>query len=316
MSPALYPNVSPASASSEPWPFAIACHGLTLERSRWVTLLRDVHLQVPAGAIVGLVGRNGAGKSTLLECLVGLIAPTRGRCELLGEPALALSDEAKGRLGFVAQAPDLFSWLNGHAHLQQFATVYPGWSERRAVELALRLDLNLATPAGRLSVGDQQKLSVVLAMAHDPDVLILDEPVASLDPMTRREFMRALFERPQPSDLPRTVLISSHLLADLERVVTHVAFLRRGELQLMDEWDALVENVRLLERPAGQGAGPHRVLHRRSIGGMERLVFDRRGEPGWGAAGRPLNLDELFLELNGDEDPPLRRSFTHGAVNR
>lgn len=154
--------------------------------------------------------------------------------------------------------------------------------------------------ASRLSGGDQQKLSVLLALAHDPDLLLLDEPVASLDPIARRDFMRSLFERRAAEQAPRTVLISSHLLTDLERVVTHVAFLREGQLQLMDEWDALTEHLRLLELPAGASALPAGagVLHRREVAGCVRVLFDARVADAPPAAGHALGLDDLFAELN------------------
>ncbi|MBL8327758.1 MAG: ABC transporter ATP-binding protein [Rubrivivax sp.] len=288
-------SAEPAAAPAED---AIRCEGLRLTRGRWHTVLDGISLQIPVGAVVGLVGRNGAGKTSLIQCLVGLTLPDSGRCELLGEPAHALTDAVRDRLGFVAQQPDLFGWLSGTEHLQRFSTVYSGWDERRALELSVRLDLNLATPARRLSGGDQQKLSVVLALAHDPDLLILDEPVASLDPLSRRDFMRSLFERSDPRQAARTVLISSHLLSDLERVVTHVAFLREGRLQLFGEWDALAEHLRLLALPAHSTALPQRVLQRRSVGDRVRVLFDSREAGAPPAAGRALNLDELFDELN------------------
>lgn len=278
---------------------AIQAEGLTL-RYRGSTVLSHLNLCVPAGAVVGLVGRNGAGKSTLLRCLVGLTAPNAGHCALLGAPSLDLPDAVRERLGYGAQTPDLFDWLSGEQHLRRFSALYPGYDERRALALAIRLDLPLGLRASRLSGGDQQKLSVLLALAHDPDLLILDEPVASLDPIARRDFMRSLFERRAADAPPRTVLISSHLLTDLERVVTHVAFLREGRLQLMDEWDALTEHVRVLELPAGASALPvgAGVLHRREVAGRARVLFDARVAEAPPAAGQALGLDDLFAELN------------------
>jgi ABC-2 type transport system ATP-binding protein len=287
-------------------PIAIEAQGLGLryrQSGAAHTALSGVTLQVPAGAVVGLVGRNGAGKSSLLRCLVGLSAPSEGHSRLLGAPSLDLPDAVRARLGYGAQTPDLFDWLNGEQHLQRFSALYPGYDERRALMLAARLELPLGVRASRLSGGDQQKLSVLLALAHDPDLLILDEPVASLDPLARRDFMRSLFERRAAYQPPRTVLISSHLLNDLERVVTHVAFLRQGRLQLMDGWDALAEHVRLLELPARasvmvdlqQGPG---VLHRREKDGRARVLFDARVAIAPPAAGHALGLDDLFAELN------------------
>lgn len=277
---------------------AITCEGLSLTRGRWTRVLDNITLRVPEGAVVGLVGRNGAGKTSLIQCLVGLTVPDMGNCRLLGEDAQHLSDAARNRLGYVAQTPDLFDWLSGEAHLERFSALYDGWSQRRAIELAALLDLSLGALAKNLSGGDQQKLSVVLALAHDPDLLILDEPVASLDPLTRRDFMRSLFERRHPNQRPRTVLISSHLLADLERVVTHVAFMREGQLQLFDERDALTEYLRVLELPADSAALPLRVLNRRAVGDRVRVVFDSRIADAPPAAGQAMSLDQLFDELN------------------
>eukprot|EP01034_Spumella_vulgaris_P029776 gene29776-36871_t len=202
--------------------------GLTLRRKQ-LDVLHDISFDIPAGAVVGLVGRNGAGKSTLLQCLAGLVSPDAGSSELLGYPSLDLSDAVRERLGYVAQTPDLFGWMTVLEHLQTIGRAYPRWNEERCLALALRLDLPLSTSVSKLSGGDQQKLSVVLALAHDPDVLLFDEPVASLDPLTRREFMRAIFSGAEPAR-ERTILISSHILSDLERVVSHVAFIRDGRL--------------------------------------------------------------------------------------
>ena len=278
----------------------LQAQGVALKRGRTTTILHGVDLTVPAGAVLGLVGRNGAGKTSLMQCLVGLSVPQEGRCRLLGEDALELSDAVKSRLGYVSQQPDLFDWLSADGHFRRFQDAYPNWDSNRAMALAARLGLPLYTVARSLSGGDQQKLSVVLALAHDPDLLILDEPVSSLDPITRRDFMRSLFERRWSTQGPRTILISSHLLSDLERVVSHVAFMRKGRIQLMDEWDALTEHLRLLELPAGHSALPAQAVHRRRVGEMERVVFDTRGADAPPAAGRALTLDELFLELNDE----------------
>ena len=286
---------------------AISAASLSLSH-RGESILNNIELQIPAGAVVGLVGRNGAGKSSLLRCLVGLAVPSVGSSALLGSPSLALPDSVREGLGYVGQTPDLFDWLTGEAHFKRMAELYANWDARRALDIAMRLDLPLGQRANRLSVGDQQKLSVVLALGHDPDLLLLDEPVASLDPMARRDFMRAMFERRSASDeaaaKPRTVLISSHLLSDLERVVTHVAFMRDGRIQLFDEWDALVENLALFEIPFGafeqhfSACPPRAVLARRVVQNTERLILDTRVFRSEVSDARALNLDELFIELN------------------
>jgi ABC-2 type transport system ATP-binding protein len=304
------PPLAPGAAAARYEPVTAAAPPSVLTardvslRYRSQTVLHHVNLTVPEGAVVGLVGRNGAGKSSLLRCLLGLTLPDSGQCELLGCPSVDLSDEVRARLGYAAQNPDLFDRLTADQHFTRLAGWYPRWSTERALVLAAQWELPLARKARDLSLGDQQKLSVILALAHDPDLLILDEPVASLDPLSRRAFMRALFERgdhtePGGRERARTVLISSHLLTDLERVVTHVAFLRRGRVQLFGAWDELAEHVRLLELPAGSSPLPTTgVLHRRELAGSQRVLFDDRHADAPPASGRPLNLEDLFAELN------------------
>lgn len=203
--------------------------------------LDEVSVRIPAGSVVGLVGRNGAGKSSLLRCLVGLTVPTQGSSAVLGSPSLALSDAVRGRLGYVSQGGDLLGWLTVWQQIETLGSFYPRWDAVRARALCERLALQTGPKVSGLSGGDQQKLAIVLALAHDPDVLILDEPVASLDPLTRRDFMRLLFEGDSRREHPRTVLLSSHLLTDLERVVSHLVFLREGRIQLQGAWDELQE---------------------------------------------------------------------------
>ena len=276
----------------------IRCEQLNLHHD-YSTILSGITLNIPRGAVVGLVGRNGAGKSTLLRCLVGLTATSSGSAHLLGCPSLDLTDTVRARLGYVAQTPDLFDWMSVYEHLTAIGRAYPTWNETRCLVLAARLNLPLGCAVRKLSGGDQQKLAVVLALAHDPEVLILDEPVASLDPMTRRDFMRSLFiEHGEREDLPAstvepTILISSHLLSDLERVVSHVAFLRDGRLQLFDAWDAMLEHLRLLPRETS-AIPPSAIIFKNPA----HYVIDTRHAPQCVNAGQALTLDELFVELN------------------
>ena len=268
---------------------------LRISDSQWSAarryVLGPVDLHIPEGAVVGLVGRNGAGKSTLMRLLLGLQTPDEGEARLLGEPSLALTDAVRERLGYAAQTPDLFPRMTGLDHLNEMAAVYPDVHLHDAIALAARLDLPLGRRADALSLGDQQKLAVVLALAHDPDLLLLDEPVASLDPISRRDFMRALFALRRKAS-PRTVLVSSHLLSDLERVVTHVLFLREGRVQLFIEWDEAMEHLRCVPAREADPTGLHWSA---ALGGQ--LLVDSRHRPD--AAGLPaLGMEDLLEVLN------------------
>ena len=211
-----------------------------------VTVVNDVSFTVAPGSVLGIVGRNGAGKSSLLQCMLGLTVPQMGTTDLLGCPSLALTDDAKARLGYVAQAPELFDWLRVREQISLIGGLYPGWSETRAQALCRRFDLPDDMRVRKLSPGEKQRLAIVLALAHQPELLVFDEPVASLDPIGRRDFLRSLFEQESLNGEAVTVVISSHLLEDLERVVTHLLFLERGRVQLFGSRDALSEQVRVL----------------------------------------------------------------------
>ena len=276
----------------------VRCDKLSL-RANSNDILDNMSLSIPRGAVVGLVGRNGAGKSTLLRCMAGLTAPDSGSASLFGVPSLKMTDAVRERLGFVAQTPDLFDWMSVEEHLRTIGSAYSNWNAQRSIDLATRLRLSLAQKAGRLSGGDQQKLAVVLALAHEPELLLLDEPVSHLDPITRRDFMRALFlersagkENAASTTARPTIVISSHLLSDLERVVSHLVFIREGKLQLFDTWDAILEHVRIVPRDADRQRTSE--LHR----SLQHSIIDTRVAPQWRDVGQTATLDQLFVELN------------------
>lgn len=280
--------------------FAIVARGLTVDRhaDAWSVnhprALDRIDLDIPEGAVVGLVGRNGAGKTTLLRALLGLITPQGGESRLLGAPSLALPDAVRDRLGYVAQTPDLFPRLNGFEHLDEMAAVYRHVNLKWAASLAARLDVSLGKRASELSLGDQQKLSLLLALCHDPDLLLLDEPMASLDPISRRDVLRALFslrDRPEP----RTLLLSSHLLGDLERIVSHVLFLRQGRVQLFIGWEELQEHLRRLPCPVAPAVTQPGQLHWSARDGGQLLVDNRVYPAGSGLA---VDMGDVMELLN------------------
>jgi ABC-2 type transport system ATP-binding protein len=210
------------------------------------TVLDSLTWRIAPGQVIGLLGRNGAGKSTLLECLLGLRETDSGAITLFGEDVASLSEAARARIGYVPQKSDLFEWLTPRQMLAYFKALYPRWNDAKVASLLVRWgfdDAMCTTPVGKLSGGEKQRLSIIRALAHDPDLLILDEPVAALDPLGRRDFLRELIEGVIERDT--TVVFSTHILSDLERVALDVAFLKDGKITLQGPLDELLENSRL-----------------------------------------------------------------------
>jgi ABC-2 type transport system ATP-binding protein len=199
--------------------------------------LSDCTLDVPAGRVVGLVGPNGAGKTTLLHLAVGLLTPTSGTIEVLGDrPAAGPAQLA--RVGFVAQDTPTYAGLSVEDHLRFGARLNPGWDDDLARERIERVGLDLAQRAGKLSGGQRAQLALTLGVAKRPELLILDEPVASLDPLARREFLQDLMEAVAEHEL--TVVLSSHLVSDLERVCDYLIVLVASRVQLAGDLDTLL----------------------------------------------------------------------------
>ena len=202
---------------------------------RWA--LSDCTLDVPPGRVVGLVGPNGAGKTTLLNLAVGLSMPTAGTIEVLGDrPAAGPAQLAK--VGFVAQDTPTYSGLSVDDHLRLGAHLNPGWDDALARRRIERLGLDVTQRAGKLSGGQRAQLALTLGVAKRPELLVLDEPVASLDPLARREFLQDLMEAVAEHEL--SVVLSSHLVSDLERVCDYLIVLVASRLQLAGDLDSLV----------------------------------------------------------------------------
>ncbi len=224
---------------------ALAARGLGMRYGRrWA--LSDCTLTIPERTITGLVGPNGAGKTTLLNLAVGLLQPTTGAIEVLGAPPAGSSGQL-ARVGYVAQDTPVYSSLTVADHLRLGAKMNPGWDAAAAVSRIERLGLDPRQKAGKLSGGQRAQLALTLAIAKRPEVLILDEPVASLDPLARREFLRALMEAAAEHEL--TVLLSSHLVADLERICDYLVVLDAGRVQLSGEVEQLLDTHHLVTGP-------------------------------------------------------------------
>jgi ABC-2 type transport system ATP-binding protein len=208
---------------------------------RWA--LSDCTLDVPAGRVVGLVGPNGAGKSTLLNLAVGMLRPTSGTIEVLG--GLPGADPAQlAKVGFVAQDTPTYAGLSIEEHLRLGARLNPGWDDGLARDRIRKLGLDVGQRAGKLSGGQRAQLALTLGVAKRPELLILDEPVSSLDPLARREFLQDLMEAVAEHDL--SVVLSSHLVSDVERVCDHLIVLVASRVQLAGDLDALLATHHLL----------------------------------------------------------------------
>ena len=202
---------------------------------RWA--LSDCTLDVPAGRVVGLVGPNGAGKSTLLNLAVGMLAQTAGTIEVLGAPPAA-STEQLAKVGFVAQDTPTYARLSIADHLRLGARLNPGWDDNVAQTRIQRLGLDPKQRAGKLSGGQRAQLALTLGIAKRPELLILDEPVASLDPLARREFLQDLMEAVAEQEL--SVVLSSHLVSDVERSCDYLIVLVDSRVQISGDIETLL----------------------------------------------------------------------------
>jgi ABC-2 type transport system ATP-binding protein len=272
-------------------------------------VLDGVNLDIPAGSVTGLLGKNGEGKTTLIKCALGLISPTGGRAELLGENSWRMSAETKARIGYVPQIVQLYPWLTVRQAIDYFAVFYPKWNERLVGELVREFNVDPKQKIAALSLGTLQKVAIILALAHEPELLILDEPAASLDPAARRDFLKALVNI--AADGKRTILFSTHITSDLERVADRVAILRGGKIVYDGELADLKEQVKRLRITARAPIAPGFTIpggFRSRIEGNEALVSVRDASPELlsniesqleaRVRVEDLNLEDIFLEMH------------------
>lgn len=263
-------------------------------RSRWA--LRDCTLSVPAGRVAGLVGPNGVGKTTLLQLAVGLLEPTAGTIEVLGgRPADGPAQLA--RVGFVAQDTPVYAGLSVADHLRLGAHLNPGWDAGYARRRIERTGLDPGQRAGKLSGGQRAQLALTLAIAKRPELLILDEPVASLDPLARREFLGDLMEAVAEQGL--SVVLSSHLVADLERVCDYLVVLAASRVQVAGEVEALLASHHRLiggRRDPASLPESQQVIQASHTDRQSTMIVQTRHpvlDPAW--AVEQLSLEDLVL---------------------
>ena len=275
----------------------IETHGLG-KRYRRTWALRDCTLTVPAGSVVALVGHNGAGKTTLLNLLVGLIEPTEGSASVLGgQPAG--SPAALDAVGYVAQEAPLYQNLTVGETLRVIANLNRRWDQQRAEARLAELGIPLDRRVRRMSGGQQAQLALTLALARRPKLLVLDEPLAMLDPLARFDFMDTVMTAASRDGL--SVVLSSHVLAELERVADYLILLSHGRMQVAGEVKSLLAGHLVLTGPA-DAAGPLAerlpVVHIARDDDRARLLVSSSGQAGELPDGwhhEPASLEEMVL---------------------
>lgn len=274
-----------------------------------VTIIKSVTAQVKAGDVIALLGKNGAGKTTLLETLLGFSFPSFGGVKVWGDNATEMTGDIKQRIGFVPQQDELLVGFNGREHIDLFKAFRKTWNSELVERLVAEWLIPMDIAARKMSVGQRQKLSILLAIAHEPELLILDEPVASLDPVARRQFLQQLVDI--AADENRAIIFSSHIVSDMERVANQVWMLQNGELSYQGGLDDLKESIARLTISAQEdlptNLGLHHVVKQR-IQGKQAWVTLKNWAPekqeeiaqkfNAEVQVEYLSLEDIFLELN------------------
>jgi ABC-2 type transport system ATP-binding protein len=283
---------------------AIQTSGLT-KRYRTVVALNDCTITVPEGRISALIGPNGAGKTTLLRLLAGLSRPSAGQAIVNGgtprqDPAF-LAD-----IGYLGQEIPLYRRLSAEDHIQAGAHLNPRWDSALVRERLTGLKIPLDRAVGKLSGGQRAQVALALVLAKQPRLLLLDEPVAALDPLARRNFLGVLVDAVAMGSL--TVLLSSHLIADLERVCDHLIMLASSRVQLCGDIEELLAEHRVLIGPSKDTTAierSQRVVQVTRTPRQTTLLVRLKGpviDPTFEVS--DVSLEELALAYLGEEVPP------------
>lgn len=270
-------------------------------------VLQDLSFDVSAGDVIGVLGKNGAGKTTLLELMLGFSSPSDGAVRIFGHDSHRLPGSVKTRVGFVPQQDELLDALTVRDQISTIASFYSHWDQPFIDRLCEDWGIDTRARIKGMSVGERQKLSIALAFGHRPSLLILDEPVASLDPIARRQFLEKLVELSAAGE--RAILFSSHIVSDIERLANRIWILKEGRLNWQGDLDSLKESiVRLHIRgvQADAPAIPGMISVRRDGAFIRAVVRDWTStaqkaleqESGGTAEVESLSLEEIFLELH------------------
>jgi ABC-2 type transport system ATP-binding protein len=278
--------------------------------SQWA--LRDCTLEIPRGSVTALVGPNGAGKTTLLRMAVGLTRPSTGTVRVLGFDPRVDAAETLPRVGFVAQEHPLYASFTVAEMLRAGRELNPGWDDAAARARIAELDLPLTKKVRSLSGGQRAQVALTLALAKRPELLLLDEPVASLDPLARREFLQSVLAAVAERGL--TVVLSSHIVAELERVCDRLVILAVGRTQLAGSIDEIVSSHRLLTGPrdaAEDVARLHDVVRESHAERQTTLLVRANGhvyDSRWTV--HDVDLEEIVLAYLGQDAARRREALT------
>jgi len=272
-------------------------------------VLNDLSFSVGPGEVVGVLGKNGAGKTTLLELILGFTPANTGGVQVFGHESRRLPAEVKTRIGFVPQQDELLDQLCVADQLRLIGSFYPRWDDEFVASLCEKWQVDREARIKRMSVGERQKLSILTALGHRPDLLILDEPVASLDPVARRLFLEELVE--VAADGRRAVVFSSHIVSDVERLANKIWIVKDHRLYWQGDFDALKDSIVRLHLRAPRGlpdtiAIPSALSVQRNGSSATVVVRDwsdglhseTAGKLGVEIEVEQLTLEDIFLELH------------------
>jgi ABC-2 type transport system ATP-binding protein len=274
-----------------------------------IRVLHELSFSVEPGDVIGVLGKNGAGKTTLLELMLGFTLPSAGEVRVFGHDSCRMPGVAKARVGFVPQQDELLDQLNVADQLRVISSFYKHWDHELMTRLCQEWGIQTSARIRSMSVGERQKLSILLALGHKPDLLILDEPVASLDPIARRQFLEQLVEI--SAEGRRAIIFSSHIVSDIERLANRIWILKEGRLFWQGDLDSLKESIVRIHlrgaRPLSEEAAiPGAISIRRDATFPTAIVRD------WSDSAQrelerqidgsvevqPLGLEEIFVELH------------------
>ncbi len=284
-------------------------------RSFWA--LKDCSINVPKGSVSALVGPNGAGKTTLLKLLVSLSSPSDGSATVLNQSPSQKPEYISG-IGYLAQEIPMYARLNAKEHIAMGQHINDSWDSELATKRLNELSIPLDRPVGKLSGGQRAQVALGLALAKKPKLLLLDEPVAALDPLARIDFLKSLAQAVTEAEGELTVVMSSHLLADLERVCDHIVILASGETQLCEDIETALKSHKLLVgvRKEAVESDKYTIIQQshtaRETALLVRLHDTKYHDPHWHI--RNVDIEEVVLAYMGQKRNVADARATKGGV--